>query len=258
MIETHAYLVGIVGLAVVFGSLSMLRRDLLRVMVYSGLFYLIFMSAVFVILKLLSSDQSKAINPGYWSPPSILNLNSKSGGYGIEDAFYMFFVGAIAAGIYDILSSSHVSKRRNKKLKKGHAIAIAISVSLAFYVFTPINAVDFFIIFQFIGASLIIRQRIDLIWHSVFGGISFMLLYVGMFEIFKLLFPDFLANFYHLHNTSNIWLFNIPLEEYLYSLTLGLMWAPLYGFEHQATENSTRRRWSRPGRSYQAAAASRR
>jgi len=237
-----AYLFGTFGLALVFSFLCLLRKDLRRPMIYSGLFYLLFMSLVFVLLKFLSNDPAKEINPGYWSPPSLLNLNHVTGGYGIEDAFYMFFVGGIASGLYDVASRIQIAGRTSRKLKKGHVLAAALLISSALYYLTPINAVDFFIIFQLIGAMGIIWQRHDLITHSLAGGMLFMLLYVSMFEIFKILYPAFLGNYYHLQNTSHVWLQGIPLEEYLYSLSLGMMWAPIYEYENRITDRSNKPR----------------
>lgn len=239
---TYAYLVGVIGLGIVFSLLCLVRKDLRRAMLYSGLFYLLFMSAVFVLLKMLSSDPGKAITPGYWSPPSILDLNRKTGGLGIEDAMYMFFVGAIAAGLYEIIFNFKIAKTSQAKLKKGHAIFVSLLISVVLFVFTPMNTVDFFIIFQLLGAIIIIWQRRDLLPNSLLGGAFFMFLYGLLFVIFKLLFPSFLSSFYNLERTSHVWFLGIPLEEFLYAFSLGMMWAPIYEYEHQVKDR--RRRWS--------------
>jgi hypothetical protein len=256
--ELHAYLIGTIGLAIVFSCLCSIRRDLLRLMIYSGLLYLLFMSLVFVLLKILSSDPAKAITPGYWSPPSLLNLNRTTGGYGIEDAFYMFFVGAIAAGLYDIMFNIKITLRSYGRLKKGHVLAGSLLISAALYYLTPINAVDFFIIFQLLGGLGIIWQRRDLVLHAVAGAILFMGLYVFLFAVFKILFPTFLNSYYHLENTSQVWIHGIPLEEYLYSLSLGFMWAPIYEYEHKLSEKGSIRRSLGPRRAYPVAGGARR
>jgi hypothetical protein len=236
----YAYLIGTVGLAIIFGALCFVRRDLRRVMIYSGLFYLFFMTVIFLLLKALSSDPAKAITPGYWSPPSMFDLNKKTGGYGIEDALYMFFVGAIAAGLYNVVFSFKISKKADKKLRKGHALAFALLVSGLLYTLTSINAVDFFISFQFIGGIAIVWQRRDLVLHALGGGVLFMFLYAALFAIFKLLFPAFLNNYYHLNGTSHVWILGIPLEEYLYAFTLGVLWAPIYEYEFKLKDSRSR------------------
>ncbi|HET7529037.1 MAG TPA: hypothetical protein VFJ84_02300, partial [Candidatus Saccharimonadales bacterium] len=74
MSETYAYLTGTVVLGVIFSLLFITRRDLRKVMVYSGLLYVVFMSLCFVWLKVLSHDPAKSVSPGYWTPPSLFDL----------------------------------------------------------------------------------------------------------------------------------------------------------------------------------------
>lgn len=200
-------------------------------MVYSGTFYLLYGFVIFLAIKLLSYDPTKTVTPGYWEPPTLFDLNRKTGGYGIEDALFSFFAGAIAAGLYVILFKLKVSKKTNKKLKKGHALLLALVLSSVFFVLTPVNAIYFFIFLQFFGAYAIIRQRRDLFLHSLAGGAIFMSLYVVLFTVFIFLFPHFVADYYNLQRTSHILILGIPLEECLYALTLGMMWSPLYEYE---------------------------
>ena len=233
MLALHAYLLGTVGLAVVFGLLCLIRRDLRRVMVYSGLLYLVYGFVLFLFIKLLAHYPARTITPGYWGPPSLFGLNSKTGGYGIEDAVFSFFAGAIAAGLYELIFDFKVSKRTNKKLKKGHALLFALVAGSLLFASTPFNAIYFFIFVQFFGAAAIVWQRRDLILHAFAGGILFMFLYGVLFLIFKHLFPAFIDSYYHLEKTSHVWALGIPIEEYLYALSLGMMWAPIYEYENK-------------------------
>lgn len=232
----YAYLLGTLGLGIVFTLLLLMRKDLRRVMVYGGAFYLVYGFIIFLFIKLLTFDPARAINPGYWTPPSLLGLNSKTGGYGIEDALFSFFAGGIAACLYVLLFRVRVSTKTNRKLKKGHALSLALLFSSVIYVFTPLNAIYFFIFLGFFGAAAIIWQRKDLFVHALAGGVIFMILYGLLFIIFNLLFPSFLGNYYHLERTSQIAFIGIPLEEYLYALTLGFMWAPIYEYEHRVKD----------------------
>ena len=227
-------------------------------MAYSGLLYLFYMTAVFLLSRLLSSDPAKAITPGYWEPPSILNLNIKTGGLGIEDALYMFFVGGIAAALYEVVFSFRVSKKSNKHLKKDYALWVGLLAGVLVFVLTPINAVYLFIFLQLFGAVAIVWQRRDLLRHALLGGAFFMILYAILFLIFKALFPSFLNNYYHLERTSHVWLFGIPLEEFLYSLTLGMMWAPIYEYAHQVKDRSNKQQSSGHRRVFAAVGGARR
>lgn len=238
----YAYLIGTIGLAIVFSFLCYLRKDLRRVMIYSGLLYLLYGFVIFLAIKLLSSDPTKAITPGYWGPPSLFNINGKTGGYGIEDALFSFFAGGIAACLYELTFKLRVTAKTNKKLRKGHALLFALLLSSVVFVSTPLNAIYFFIFLQFFGACAIIWQRRDLFLHALAGGTIFLVLYGLLFMIFKLLFPNFVPDYYHLQRTSHLLVAGIPLEEYLYALSLGMMWAPIYEYEFRLKDQKQNNR----------------
>lgn len=237
----YAYLIGTVGLGIIFAALCFVRKDLRRVMLYSGLFYLLYGFIIFIFIKLLSTDPAKTITPGYWTPPSLFSINKITGGYGIEDALFSFFAGGIAASLYELTFKLRVSKKTSKKLKKGHALSFALIMGSLMFVLTPLNAIYFFIFLQFFGAVAIIWQRRDLIMHALGGGIFFMILYGMLFLIFNFLFPSFLQHYYHLERTTHIMIIGIPLEEFLYALTLGMMWAPIYEYEYRVKDNKRRK-----------------
>ena len=242
--KMHAYLIGALGLGIIFTLLCFVRKDLRRVMIYSGLLYLAYGFIMFLAIKLLSSNPVKTVTPGYWGPPSLFSLNNKTGGYGIEDALFSFFAGGIAASLYEVVFKLKVSSKTNNRLKRGHVLAFALIVSSVIYALTPLNAIYFFIFLQLFGALAIVWQRKDLLLHSLAGGIIFMLFYAVVFAIFNFLFPHFIGDYYHLSRTSHILIGRVPLEEYLYAFTLGMMWAPIYEYEFRVKDSSYRRRTS--------------
>jgi hypothetical protein len=211
-----------------------------NVMLYSGLLYLSYGFVMFLAIKLFSSDTTKSITPGYWTPPSLFGINRKTGGYGIEDALFSFFFGAIAGGLFEIMFRLKVSKKTNKRMRKGHALLAALLAGSIFIALTPVNAIYFFIFVQLFGASLIIYQRRDLILHSFIGGFFLMILYAVLFAIFNFLFPHFIGQYYHLQRTSHLLILGVPLEEYLYALSLGMMWAPIYEYKHRVKDSMQR------------------
>jgi hypothetical protein len=230
---------------VVLISICYIRKDLRRAMIYSGLLYLCYGFVMFLAIKLFSAESAKSITPGYWSPPSLLDLNSKTGGYGIEDALFSFLFGAIAAGLFELTFRLKLTKNANKKLRKGHALLISLVAGSIFIAFAPVNAIYFFIFVQFLGAVLIIGYRRDLIFHSFAGGVLLMLLYASLFTVFNFLFPHFIGQYYHLEKTTHIIILGIPLEEYLYALSLGMMWAPVYEYMYQVKDRGNARRSSK-------------
>ena len=103
MFAAHAYLIGDLVLVAIFALLFFLRRDLRKIMIYSGSLYLILGIPCFFLLKLFSSDIARTTTPGYWSPPTLFNLGQRTGGLAIEDVMFMFFASALIAGLYDLI-----------------------------------------------------------------------------------------------------------------------------------------------------------
>lgn len=238
----YAYLVGTLVLAIAFVSIFLIRRDLRKTMVYSGLFYVVVLAcAFFILLLFLSSTGSpRSITPGYWTPPTLFNLGQKTGGLAIEDLLFMFFNGGVAAALYELVFSQKVSSKSDKRLKKGYAMAAGLLAAYIVFAFTPLNAIYILISFQLFGALALIWQRRDLLVHSLAGGLLFVVFYGVLFLIFNLLFPTFIGNYYHLQNTSHVWFLGIPLEEYLYGLSFGMLWAPLYEYEFRVRDAKIR------------------
>jgi hypothetical protein len=236
----HAYLIGDLVLMLVFCLVLILRQDLRRVMLYSGTLYLVITTPCFFILKFLSSDIAKSVTPGYWSPPTLFNIGQRTGGLAIEDMLFIFFASALTAGLYDLLFNIRINKKSTNKLKKSHAILSGAVVGFAAFALTPINAMYFLIILQFVGAAVLIYQRSDLSIHSLAGGGFFLVFYFGLYCLFNLLFPSFVHDYYHLQRTSHVILLGIPLEEYLYALSFGMLWAPIYEYEHKLKDSNRR------------------
>jgi len=87
------------------------------------------------------------------------------------------------------------------------------------------------IVFGFAGAGILWYDRPDLIFHSLWGGIFFLIIYFILFTLFNVFFPNFITTAYHLKNLSGIFIGTIPIEELLYALSFGLLWSPLYEYE---------------------------
>ena len=236
----HQYLIGDLVLAAIFGLLFFLRRDLRKVMAYSGLLYLLLTTPCFFVLKFISSDVAKSVTPGYWSPPTLFDFGQKTGGLAIEDVLFIFLASALSSALYELVFGVRVAKKASMKLKRSHALLTGVVVGFAAYAFTPLNAMYFLIIMQFVGAFVLVWQRRDLLMHSVAGGSVFLAFYFGLFSLFNLLFPYFVHDYYHLQNTSHILLLGIPLEEYLYAFSFGLLWAPIYEYEHRVKDSKRR------------------
>lgn len=232
---TYDYLLGtiIMGMFWLIGFLY--RKDLRKPMLWSGFFYAFVLSFGFLLVSLTgffhAHSPAREIVPGYWNPESMFNLDRLTHGWAIEDVLFMFFIGGIAAYVYEVAARKRI---RFKKRPEVHLKALAAGAIAAFVIgaFTGLNYMYGLIAFGLGGAIVIWQERKDLVTHSIAGGLILVVVYFFGFELFNLIFPHFISQFYSLRNVSGVFVLGIPLEEYLYAFTFGLMWAPLYEYEH--------------------------
>ncbi len=227
------YLVGTLICGVVWLLLFLKRKDLRGPMVWTGAVYMIFSSLTLLIWSLLSifTYVGDKIIPSYWNPPMMFRLGEITGFGGIEDALFIFFVAGIATCIYEVLFHKKI---KIKKSYKPHLRALVVCL-VSFFIlahYLPYNLIYSLILSYVIGAVAILLERKDLFKHALFGGISFLVVYTALFIIFNLVFPSFISQFYTVSNLWGISVFGIPIEEYLFAFSFGLMWAPIYEYEH--------------------------
>ncbi|MEK7098749.1 MAG: lycopene cyclase domain-containing protein [Patescibacteria group bacterium] len=224
------YLIGTLILAAIWGALFVFRRDLRHVMIWSSSAALLFLSVGFIVIRLLLPDLpvEMTIVPGYWDPDTLFNFGRITGGFAIEDALFMFFTGGISGVIYEEISRRHLSRRRVRHVP--HLALAAGAVSGFASTKLELNLVYGLIIACFVGAFVIWIQRHDLIKHSFLGGLAFFAIYSIAFLIFLLLFPDYIQQYYSIHNISGVLLIGLPLEELLFAFGFGLLWSPIYEY----------------------------
>ena len=230
----YEYLAGTGIGALVWTGLFLVRKDLRRPMVWSGSFYVVLLSIGFAAYRVTVNDPARSITPGYWAPPTLFNLGRLTGGYAIEDVLFMFFAAGIAAALYELLFRRAIATRPPaQKLKKRHALWVGLVGAMVVFSVFRVNAIYLLIAFNFFGALALMWQRRDLVSQSLIGGLLFLAAYSCMFLAFNRLFPEFIPRYYHLELTSHIMIWGVPLEEYLYGFTFGLLWTPLYEYEHR-------------------------
>jgi len=219
-------------MAIVWLIAFFLRKDLRKPMIWSGLYYMLVVTILVIIWKILFSFSmaQSGIIPNYWDPDTLFDLE-RTIGYSIEDALFMFFAGGIATFIYEFIFRKKIEvKKSYKHHLKAPIIGLVIATLVA--AFIPINLIYSLIAFGLVGALTIWLERKDLVKHSLFGGFAFLITYFAAFLLFNLLFPDFVNTIYHLENTTNIFIINVPLEELLYAISFGMLWSPIYEYEH--------------------------
>lgn len=230
----YEYLVGCIILSVPAIFIFLMRKDLRKPMVWSGTYYTVFLTVIFIMLAylswLFSVDPKRLVTPGYWEPKTLFNVGKYTHGLAIEDLLFQLIAGGIAAGIYEFIFQKRISHFKISR----HHISVLGGGSLAAFFFaaaTDLNLMYALIVFGFAGTGILWYDRPDLIFHSLWGGAFFLIIYFILFTIFNILFPYFINTAYHLENLSGILIGRIPIEELLYAVSFGLMWSPLYEYE---------------------------
>ena len=70
-------------------------------------------------------------------------------------------------------------------------------------------------------------RRPNLRWQVVGGGITFTIIYAVVLTVVAWVYPHFYEH-WNLKALSGRWILGAPAEEYLFALTFGMCWAPLY------------------------------
>ncbi len=232
----YAYLIGTGILGLLWLVPFLARKDLRPAMLWSSKFYIIILTIGFAVLWALHISPSFRINPGYWTPPTLFDLNNITDGYAIEDAIFMFFMAGIAASLYELIFKRRTSTQPDKKLKKRHALSVGLAAAVIVCLLLRLNEIYLLILFHFFGGLVMLYYRRDLLKQAAISGLLLMAVYGLFFILFDHIFSNFIGTYYHLQYTSQLSLFGIPLEEYLYGLAFGFMWGPLYEYKHQLRE----------------------
>lgn len=171
--------------------------------------------------------------PWYWEPNSLLIFRIFNFQFDIESIIFSFAVGGIAAVLYEVFLKKHLKKERMKKKEiKKHYSYLIIALIAAFAVFGIIFNMDLIyasIVAMAIGAATIIFSRKDLIKETIIGGFLFLGVYFCLLlALNTFVFPDWIARTWNFEHIWGITFLKIPLEEILWALAFGALWAPIY------------------------------
>lgn len=214
------YFVGSLILGFVYLVIFLLRRDLRKELAWGG------------TLALPFATTAPYFIPEYWNPPYIFGLIGKTG-IGIEDLFFSFFVGGIAAVLFEFLENRKEVKL--KKAKQGKIIHLAPYVFAAILLAVMEKVFPGHSIYNLIAAAALpaiymIKRRKDLLVQSVSAGFLFALLYFGLFTFFNTLYPEYVSLVYTHKNLIGIYLGKVPLEEILFAFATGACWSVIYEY----------------------------
>lgn len=168
--------------------------------------------------------------PQYWTPPSLLNLDQRFR-VGIEDILWAGVVGGIASVIAEILLKEKLASNRNQLHKRHYApfiVMVGVFVILEFW--HPGKTI-YNTIISFAACALVVAfLRSDLILPMIAGALDFLLLYAALFVYFLALYPDFIQRYYNIPNLLGIYIFKVPIEEFMFAASGGAVWSVAYEY----------------------------
>ncbi len=215
---SYAYVFGAPIFFIVWFPIFLIRKDLRKEMLFGG-----------VIAAVLAATSEFVWVPYYWNPPFLFDLVHKVG-FSLDDFIVWFFGGGIAAVLFEFVENKKEIKI--KRDKKHHFFAflggMLIYAGTAFvYPIKPILGVIAVIMFI---CGIMAYCRKDLIKQMFLGGFLFMLVYVLLFQVFLFAFPKYIITFYNLKNFWPHLYFGLPIEEFVFSFCLGMLWSVLYEY----------------------------
>ncbi len=172
--------------------------------------------------------------PEYWSPPSLFNLNLKTG-FDIESLIFSFAIGGIVVSLYELRKMKHKkmsSKEIHSKRHRFHLLTL-ISLPLIFlslYFLTDLNPIySSFIAMGFFAVSSLLC-RPDLKKKILWSGFLFLAVYFFFFLFFNAVYSYAVEKFWNLSALSGILILGVPLEELIFGFLFGLSWGSIYEY----------------------------
>ena len=101
-------------------------------------------------------------------------------------------------------------------------------VFVIFYFSTSLNPIYISSISMLIGAFATFYCRPDLKKKIFVGGLLFLSLYFISFLIFSAAYPEIVEKVWNLNALSGRLIFGVPLEEFMFAITFGMLWSSYY------------------------------
>jgi hypothetical protein len=202
--------------------------------------------------------------PEYWCPPSVLQI----GRWDLESFIFCFAIGGITAVFPEVPPARRLFERISRSLALfggrvkrsimawltlGSVLESTESAQPGDAEMTRSEVVqnNMILVAAFLGAfgatahlklNIIYDSAIvcvamacfigwwrpGLRWKILSGGASFTVIYAITLGVVGKVYPTFFVEHWNLKELSNRWILGAPAEEYLFALTLGLFWSPLY------------------------------
>jgi len=171
--------------------------------------------------------------PEYWNPPSLFSLAQRTG-FDLESLIFSFAIGGIGSVLYNTITRSELERIEpavRKHLRhRFHALLLPVPVLVFLLLagFTNLEHIYCGIIALFAGAMFTLYCRPDLARKVMVGGVLFTLLYFICFTSLVLTYPTYVEQVWNLEVLTGLLVLGVPLEEYLFALSFGMLWSGLY------------------------------
>lgn len=178
--------------------------------------------------------------PEYWHPPTLFDLNLKTG-FDIESVLFSFAIGGIATAVYGALRSTRQLRRSaaaphgRRQMLHAVAIAVPVPVLVVLTVLTDLNPIIATIVALSAGVAASAACRPDLVARMLLCGLLFLGLYFVFFALFNVAFPGYIDSVWNLPALSGVVIAGVPVEELSFGFDFGLMWSSVAEYVVWAT-----------------------
>ncbi len=167
--------------------------------------------------------------PQYWHPSSLFGLMERYG-VGIESFLFLFLMAGIASVTYEFFYNEKLVRLTHT----GHRhYWLLYSVPVAFVVMSalfPTIAIYNMMIVGGIGAAITACLRRDLRRQMLISAFIFSMIYLVVFVLVNLIFPDFVNHSYNFDNICGLLLLGVPIEEIAVAFFAGAFWSTIYDY----------------------------
>jgi hypothetical protein len=168
--------------------------------------------------------------PQYWTPPSLFDLDQRFR-VGIEDILWAAAVGGIASVISEILLKEKLASNRRQPHRRHYApFAVMVIAFVILELWHPGKTIYNTIVSFAVCALVVAVRRPDLVVFMVAGALDFTALYAALFVYFLSLYPDFIQRYYNIPNLLGIYIFRVPIEEFMFAASGGAVWSVAYEY----------------------------
>jgi len=168
---------------------------------------------------------------------------------GIENFIFAFSFMGVAAVAYEVLIGRRLKPLRCKHFWGGHhlnwiatlviLIGSWVAASAALILLFPIGSIYGFVVGGLLVITYMIAERHDLLVDALFSGLFMAVLVFGLEQVFfKHLFSVSSASFWQVDRLSGWNINQIPIEEIIWILVVGMAIGPAYEFvRHYRVKN---------------------